>query len=490
VTGSAPATMRQKQSDHRSFRRSSVPSYLWPLTLLAAVVAFVATLDTRTLFVTVPLGAGVLITGMFLLVLWRRRDGTIPWFEIGAVYIAVVALYLSYPLIGFLALDGTYTPLNDARLYMMQPEADDMGRIGWLYVCHLLGFATTYLLVRGRLRAERICLNRPALSVVAAVVAVYLSIEAFEMFVGLFYNTSSDTYFESYLVARRLPTLLAQLLNHLNGMKYVLSLMLLATLFSRYPASRWLVAGWLIAVGVITVARLGNRTELVLLLVSATMMYDTLIRPIRPRLVMAVAVCGLVGFVAFGAMRNGMSLTAEATNPFSYSTEFESLFANVVHLDRVRPTLERLPAAFYLADLGALVPQQLAPFTKIDRADWYVNKFFPEYAQAGGGLAFGTISESVLMAGWPSALAAGAALGFCFASIHRFYVRHAGNFWVFVLYVWLTTLSYQSFRNGTFALLVLFLYRFVFAVIFVNLLAALLRPTMQRRLASAAGAIA
>ena len=132
---------------------------------------------------------------------------------------------------------------------------------------------------------------------------------------------------------------------------------------------------------------------------------------------MTVAACGLIGFVAFGAVRNGISITGggAAINPFSYATEFESLFANAVHLDQVRPTLEKLPPAFYLADVAAIIPQQLAPFTKIDRADWYVNKFFPEYAQAGGGLAFGTISESVLTGGWLSALAAGAALGFCFA---------------------------------------------------------------------------
>ena len=68
---------------------------------------------------------------------------------------------------------------------------------------------------------------------------------------------------------------MAQLFNHLNGMKYVLSLMLLATLFSRYPASRLLIAGWLIVVAVTTVARLGSRTELVLLVVSATMMYES-----------------------------------------------------------------------------------------------------------------------------------------------------------------------------------------------------------------------
>ena len=223
-------------------------------------------------------------------------------------------------------------------------------------------------------------------------------------------------------MARRLPILLAQLFNHLNGMKYVLSVMLLATLFSRYPASRSLITGWLVAVAIITLARLGSRTELVLLILSATMMYDTLLGPIRPRLVMTVAACGLIGFVAFGAVRNGINITDDGgvINPFSYATEFESLFANAVHLDRERPTLEKLPTAFYLADVAAIHPAAARPYTKIDRADWYVNKFFPEYAQAGGGLAFGTISESVLIGGWLSALAAGAALGFCFAKSTAF----------------------------------------------------------------------
>jgi oligosaccharide repeat unit polymerase len=484
----------EKQLDRRLPRsRSSVPAHVWLLIFLAVVLGFLATLDTRTLFVTAPLGVGLLTSGVFLLVLWRRRDGTIPWFEIGAVYVAVIALYLSYPLVGFLALDRTYTTLNDARLYMMQPGADDMGRIAWLYVCHMVAFAATYLLVRGRLPAEPMYLNQPPLSIVTAIVAVYLSIEAFSMFVGLFYNTSSDTYLGSYLVARRLPTLVAQLFNHLNGMKYVLSLMLLATLFSRYPSSRLLIAGWVIAIAVMTVSRLGSRTEFVLLVVAAAMMYDALVRPIRPRLVIAVAGCGLIGFVAFGAVRNGISLTGggASINPFSYATEFESLFANAVHLERVRPTLEKLPPTFYLGDVANLIPQQIAPYVKIDRADWYVNKFFPEYAQAGGGLAFGTISEAVLAGGPLSALAAGAALGFCFARIHRFHIRHRGNFWIFVFYVWVTTLSYQSFRNSTFSLLVLFFYRFIFAVLFVNVLAAVLRPAMHRtRPPSPAGAVA
>ena len=116
-----------------------------------------------------------------------------------------------------------------------------------------------------------------------------------------------------------------------------------------------------------------------------------------------------------------------------------------------------------------------------------MNRFFPEYAAIGGGLAFGTISELILTGQWLAALVAGAALGFCFATLHRFYTHRVGSFWIFVLYVWVTTLSYQSFRNSTFHLLVLFTYRFVPAGPFVNLLALALRPMMFRTRPGARG---
>ena len=162
-------------------------------------------MDGRTVFVTGPLTAGLLVAASFLWVLWRRRHGLVPWFEIGAVYVAVVTLYMAYPLIGFLALGQSYTPLNDARLYMMHPEAESIGRIGWLYVCHLASFAGIYLLVRGRLARTTIALRQPRLSVLIAIVVVYLAIEGFDTMLGLFYDMSSDSYLETYLVARRLP---------------------------------------------------------------------------------------------------------------------------------------------------------------------------------------------------------------------------------------------------------------------------------------------
>ena len=460
-----------------ALRRSvKVPRDAWRLTFVAIATLCIGLTDAETFYVTAPLAVGLLTAMSFLWSLSCRRHGAVPWFELGAVYLAAATLYFVYPLVGFLAIDGFYTPTNDYRLTNLPPGPAEVGAVGWLYVCHVLAFAVAYLVTRGRLLTARGLPRPPGASIFMAVAVAYGLIEVFGIFLGLFFDMSSTTYAGSYLAARRLPLVLSQMLNHLSGVKYALSVMLLAALFTRYGRFKPIIITWLILVAVITSARLGNRSELVLLFMAATMMYHTMIRPISPRLILAIGAAGLTGFVVFGALRAGAGTVSPVLsfNPFAYGSEFESLFANAVHLNRLSGTLNDFPLAFYLADLGAIVPQQLAPFTKVDRADWYVTTFFPRYAALGGGLAFGTIPEAILTGGWISALGWGAGLGFSFAKVHRFYARHSDHFWVFVFYVWITTLSYQAFRNSTFAHLVLIVYRFIPAVVIVSFLAMLI----------------
>jgi oligosaccharide repeat unit polymerase len=475
-----------------ALRRSvKVPRDAWTLTFVAIATLCIALTDAETFYVTAPLAVGLLTALVFLWSLSCRRHGAVPWFELGAVYLAAATLYFVYPLLGFLAIDGIYIRTNDLRLASLPPTPAEAGAIGWLYACHVVAFAAAYLVTRGRLPTAQSVPRPPGASIFMAVVVAYGLIEVFNVFLGLFFDMSSTTYAGSYLAARRLPLVLSQLLNHLSGVKYALSLMLLAALFTRYRRFKPVIITWLLLVAVITTARLGNRSDLVLLVMAAAMMYHTLIRPISPGQILSIGAVGLTGFVVFGALRGGAGTVSPVLsfNPFAYGSEFESLFANAVHLNRLSGSLGDFPPAFYLADLLAIVPQQLAPFTKIDRADWYVTTFFPGYAAIGGGLAFGTISEAILTGGWISALGWGAALGFAFAKVHRFYARHADHFWVFVFYVWITTLSYQAFRNSTFAHIVLIVYRFIPAVVIVSVLAMLIRRFGRAR-AHAQGTIA
>jgi hypothetical protein len=454
-----------------------VSKYVWPLALLIVVAIFVTTTNTTTLPVTAPLSVALSVSIAFYWMLWRRRRRVVPWFEIGGLYVAAVTLYTAYPLVGFLAIGGRYAITNDLRLWLLQPSAWQVGEIAWLYVCHLGAFAAVYLVVRGRLPLRKRPLRPPTTAVFVAVGALYLMIQGFTIFVGLFYDTSATNYLETYLVYRRLPLLVAQAFNHLNGMKHALAVVLLAALFSRYPRSRAVIIWWIVVTGLITVTRLASRTELVMLVMASAMMYQLIVRPLPMHFVLAAAGVGLIGFTAFGVLRNALLPTGGFwSNPFAYASEFEILMGNALDLAQKQSmgSLGLLPDGFHLADLTGLVPQQLAPFQKVDPAEWYVSTFYPVFAAQGGGLAFGTIAEAVLSGGWLSAAARGAALGFCFAEIHRFYARHASSYWILAAYVWLASLSYQSFRNRTFILLLLFVYRFLPVMIAVKVLVTIL----------------
>ena len=462
----------------KSRRAEILPGWFW--LAAAAILVFLLALATtsQTFAVTFPLAALLLTSGVLIETLWRRRRGAVPWFEIGVVYASVVTLYGVYPLVRVLVVGQTITPQNDSRWAALSPTMAEVGQIGWFYVSHLVAFVVVYLLVRGRLAFAVRRLQPPSRATFIAVIVMYATIASFWFFLGLFYDTSAGSYAETYLVARRLPLFLAQSLNHLNGAKYPLSLVILAALFARYPASRPVILGWVGLIGVVTVSRLGSRTEFALLVMSSAIMYHTLIRPISVRVAAAGVVGGVTFFLVFGMIRSGWLLTPDyqGFNPFLLPSEFDVLFATPIDLTRLaeQGTLGPVPPALYLADLAALVPQQLAPFEKIEPAAWYVWTYFPEYAATGGGLAFGTMAEAALSGGWVSAAVRGAALGFCFAKIHRFYVHHADRYWVFVFYVWATTLSYQCFRASTFFLLVLFVYRFLPAMIGVKILATVL----------------
>ncbi len=457
---------------------------VWLAAALAGLLWTVGVATERSLPVLLPLVGVAVSASAFYLVLSRTSGSATPCLEIGGVYVAVVSLYGLYPLAGFIANGLTYTPFSDNRLYSAHPTPAEIGGLGWYYVAHLAAFAAAYLLARGRAPALEPRWRRPGLATVLAAVILYAAISAYLFFLHWALDLSASTYAGTYAVWRQVPLELAQLANHLGGIRLPLEFVLLAVLFARYERWRWLIAAWLAVGGAAAFVRLGSRTEFVWLIGAVALMYHYLVRPLRLRHALAGGAVTLVAFDILGMLRAGLDpLALTAVNPlFGHNTEFEVVFANAYHLGRqlAAGAVPDIPSALRLADLLALVPQQLIPVEKVNPADWYVWTFFPVYAARGGGFVFGTIAEAVLGAGWVEAAGRGAALGVALAWLHRAVVRRPSSFWAFILYVWVSVQIYHSVRATTFMLLGYFVYRFVPAAVAVAVLAAVLREATRR----------
>jgi oligosaccharide repeat unit polymerase len=440
--------------------------------------------------IVLPAMAATGVAGAFTWFLGRWHRSGFQFFEVGVVYVAIVWLYTVFPLVGFLVNGLQQNPTNDMRLYIFRPSADELGSIGWYHVVHLAAFAAAYLLWRGRAIVRDIAFRGPDRATVMAAMLIYLAIVTYVLFLHLYFDLSARTYLESYLVHKRLPLVHAQLINHLSsygGARFILELVFLAALFANYRRWRLVIAGWLGVMASLAFVRLGSRTELVLFVGALIMMYHYQVRRLRFWNVVAFGVIGVSVFLLLGALRSRAitrGYDSTGINPiFGYATEFENNFANAYDLARLRAVdlIQNLPPAFYLVDLLAFVPQQLLPIEKISPAVWYVTTFYPDYAASGGGMAFGSIAESVLGGGWLDAVGRGGALGLILALVYRWHTRSGRRLWPFILYVWLTLLVYNSFRGTTFMLLGLFVYRFVPVWLGVTVVASMLRAVPRRR---------
>jgi hypothetical protein len=475
VQQSSPARLRRAGLD-LSFTRNA-----WGvLALTAAMIWLLGRAGTTRMPVVLPLLAIIAVAAAFVGAL-TLRNGALPFFEIGALYLAMVALYAAFPLLGNLLSDGIYTELSDARMLSYGvPSAAEIGDLAWLYFAYLVTFAITYMLARGGGRVDGRTIPRPPASILVACLIFLGASEMFNVYIRIAYDLRPTNYAESYLVINQLPLAVRQINALTVAGAYVAKLGILLFLFLDYRKNRKWIALWLLAaIGSAFLEPNAERSGLLLILLAAAILYNYVVKPIRTPAIIAMAVTGFSIYMALGILRNFGA--ARFVNPFGF-TDFDGIFANAFDLLKRKQAGEvHLPlTTLYFGDIFALVPQQFLPFEKFGAAEWYMREFYPKAYAEGGGAAFGAVAEGIVGLGLVDLIWRAALLGVALATAHR-RVSSRPTFWWMLFYAWTAVYAYHSFRASTMALANYAAFRFVPATLVILAIAGLLQGVTRRR---------
>lgn len=406
--------------------------------------------------------------------LWiGRRNRATPIPDIGVFLGFFVLLYGWIPFIGIYLHRHGIGEILDSRYEFLGFTDDEVFSVGLAYFLFLLGFALTYRLTRRyhvAVETIRVPERKEIRALGYGLAFVFLTDFAVRTVANV---PVAASYIDSYTVLRNLPLILQQLIATAERLQFTFFLALMVFTIAKTPK---LYRVWLVVVAAILVQSAvagGSRSGAALCAMSYLLCYTILVRRVKPSTWVTMFTVGIALFLLAGQIRGGVSETAAISG--LQSGEFTSVFINSLDIIKRKLELGEFGVPLYTLDLARVIPQQLLWFDKLDPSVWYVSTFYPEFARAGGGLAFGAIAESFVGFGVLEALVRGMLLGLVGAFVVNRLLRKNVTPMKIVAYVWLFAVSYQSVRDTTFTLFGRYVFQVLPVAIYLHFIASPIR---------------
>ena len=409
------------------------------------------------------------------------RFGDAYLLDIGFFFSLVVAAYGAFPLLGIALADSGIGELHDARFGGVVPPQDAVFAVGLMYLLFLTGFVLTYAAVRRRApgRVAEIPWVRPSQrdlwAAIGLLAAVKLSIFISRAILGI--ETSED-YLGTYLELAGQPLIVQQLLGILTASELSVTILVIVVTIARNPRLHVWV-GALVALQIaIAILGGGSRSQAftcALAYVVARSIFD---RRLGFSFIVSAGAAGIMAFLVAGLLRQARTAGEELPSLYLLQGgEFLSVFCNSLDLaDRLRELEDPLfRLGLYLVDLLRLIPRQVVGDLKLDPATFYTATFYPEFSEAGGGLAFGAVAEATIGFGPVEALVRGAFVGGLYAWVRQACLGPNRTVARAFIYTWFVVLSYQSIRDTTFSVFPRFVFQMLPLLIALRFM-GVLRP--------------
>jgi hypothetical protein len=387
--------------------------------------------------------------------------------ELGVFFAWVGCAYGALPLVGIALASWDIGELHDSRLGGSVPDSAAVSRVGLMYLLFLAGFALAYGFVQSRAGAQPDPddVERPARRdlwiAVALLVAVKGTMVISRAALGI---QRGEDYLATYTEFAGQPLIVQQLAGILTASELSVTILVIVVVMARHQRWHVWLAGLVLVQIAVAIAGGGSRTNAfacALAYVVARSLYD---RRMRLSFVVAWSGAGLALFLLAGLLRQTRLGGDDLSGLYLLQGgEFLSIFYNSLDLSERLQDFDSavLRAGLYTVDILRVIPRQVIGDLKLDPATVYVSTYYPEFSEAGGGLAFGAIAESTIGFGPLEALVRGTLVGGAYALIRNICLRGRLSVIDAFVYTWFFVLSYQAIRDTTFSVFPRFLFQVV-----------------------------
>jgi len=395
-----------------------------------------------------------------------RRDRHLPIVDVGTLCALVTLVYISIPAIFYVKAGLRFGPLSDVRLVTMGTTPTDVADFLWFVTAYIAALSVSYSLFRGAgMPGPRLEIGANpnagwALLAIVALATIYqIAIEhTFHVHLNPGYRELRQNILENKVVV--LPLIVGQITHNVVAIGQIAMLGIVAFVFTRKDRMLgFALAAYLLVDAYSTISRMGERTHLAMLIMAVILSCHRMLKPIGPILAATTAVALLAGLLGYGYVRQGTA--ASISDIWSATNEFQSLMTNGINIswEKAHGAFHDVPWRITYNDFILMIPQQLLPFQKLDVAEWYMKQL--GLRPQGNGLMFGVVVQSKLGFGLPEIIVRGAVLGTVLAFLHRQCVKHANSLTAFIIYLWLCTSIYYTYRATTFYIATWAVYRLI-----------------------------
>jgi oligosaccharide repeat unit polymerase len=400
----------------------------------------------------------------FIIIIWStvfylyryslRKDESAPIDDIGVFWTATLALYTTLPVFSWILQGYTYiSPLNP-RLVEYQPSIQDVNYLLLITVSYSVGFVLFFSFFRRKISKLEIGSFK---QINSTIVLVSLGILLFTKLVllstvFLFGIESAESYIDQYRVILEAPLFVRQILKYLLAFQSLAIIIILISIFQNWKKRKIYFIFFLLFT-LFSFDPEGGRASIATTILALLFLWHVLMNKIASRIWISISIIGLILFLVLGLFRGVENLadynfTGE-DNPGV--GEFDAIWSNAVHLNAEKKMRNiNLPFTVRYGEFWEFVPSQILPFNKTSFSIWYLDTYYSEYKELGGGWAFGALSQAVIGFGPIEGFVRGGVLGALYGFLMFWYRKSKHLWWSLPFYLTIYLFSFMSIRDTTF----------------------------------------